>query len=143
MSTEADKLIAYISQVPKQKIQTRRLVSRRADQLTPGEIKQCRRLNYGRDGEMHGRLQSLLAGAPGEALLIRGLDDRIVAWALVFLRDDRQYGAYFYVPGKYRRQGLGRRLAAAVRRRHPQAHVHPWNKASDQFFSHFPSFVQH
>jgi len=126
-------------------LQTKRLLSKRVQDLSDTEFQECSRLNYGTSGEMWYRLNDArresIRAEESQALMIRDRQGKLIAWALLFKdRYCRSYEVHFYVPQKYRRQGLGTKLVDAVKRREPKAMVKPWNKASKAFFENFPNF---
>jgi len=124
-------------------METRRLTHKRVHLMTDDEAAECEKVCY-RTGQMGEALRRIRDRGikDGTALLVRTVEGELAGWALVF--NDRWYDgpvAHFYVKPKFRRNGIGRRLAEAVGRRVPECGVLPWNDASHRFFDRFPKFI--
>lgn len=127
--------------VAKNGMETGRVSLKKVSNMTEAELKECKRLTY-----PWGGMRQVLGSAgygTQTALRIFGVDGELKAWALLFTESGpfpgRKHYAYFYVPQRFRRLGLGSRLARSVERwakRHRRSvTVCPWNKASEAFFS--------
>lgn len=100
-----------------------KLIVKKTPNLTAKEYKACHRLNFGSAGLMRDILQEFSAYEDNRSFVVMIWDEKkttLLAWSIVFpwkLEVPKtKYMAYFYVRGKYRRQGLGTRLSKAVRK---------------------------
>jgi len=117
---------------------TKRLAAKPLKQLTETELEECRRLTLGEHAGMQSTMKWLFhePSECAEALMIWGVDGKLVGWALFYQKEGKPASQY-YVDEPYRRNGVGTKLAQAVMRRSKNSAVFPWDPASHRFFERF------
>lgn len=127
--------------------------SKLVSELTPNEYRACTRLSMRNRGSMYPRLQKLYHGqdyasrfdngVPAQVFMIWDADDdeRLLGWALLFTDWYGKLMSYYYVRQSCRRQGLGTKLARALRTHCQQAQGVSWNDISKQFHKHVDTHV--
>jgi GNAT superfamily N-acetyltransferase len=123
------------------------LRSKTIGDLTAHEAEECRRLTFGKRGEMqklldrerrHSKPPFCALMPPshrtGRAVMLRDRStDALLAWALIIYCSGEP-SAHFFVAKEHRRRGLGRILSRHVQRFAPAAYCFPPNRGSRAFF---------
>lgn len=86
-------------------------------------------------GCMQRELQDCRRYGTGKVVIHYNQNYEIDGWALLFkYPSERKHTAYFYVPVKNRRQGIGDKLMTRVTKIEKKPRTAPWDKRSASFF---------
>ncbi len=108
-------------------------------ELTTSEYNACRRLCFGRDGDMYFHIAEFRQDPRAWVILLKyPIDDRLIGWALVTpTARKRKRRAAFYVRATERNKGYGSLLMAEVRKIYPKPIVFPHDKRSAAFLAKY------
>lgn len=113
--------------------------------MTEKEYRQCKSLNFRKNGRMMYDLPMAKKHYPSSrVVMIKDLDnDKLIAWCLAY-RDRGEFLTQYYVRVSHRRQGYGNRLMRHVNKFEKCPVVMPHDKTSSAFFKkHLASIKIH
>lgn len=108
--------------------------------LTAAEFKEVDKKNFGRDGYMRDDLRAAYkrtdehAWSTARVLMIKGPDNRVIAWALIQPDRRKRASVMVWTVPKFRRQGYGARLLKHARKFDSRPKVYPHDSNSGMFF---------
>lgn len=113
-----------------------RTIAKKVSSLTPAEYKTLYGMNMRVNGCMQGELQECRRYGTGKVVIHYDQNYKIDGWALLFKHPpEKKHTAYFYVPVRSRRKGIGGKLMTRVTKIEKKPRTAPWDKRSASFFN--------
>lgn len=107
-------------------------------QCSPNLYKKLYGLNFRQRGQMQRKLRyRRKANVPMLIFYIMDQENKVAAWAMVYLDYDREPTLQTYTRKIYRRRGLGKQLINYALEHFNSIRVLPHNKPSETFFEQF------
>ena len=93
-----------------------RVYTKPVNAVTPTEYTQCARLGYRKGAIRDAFKAAYRRAAPNTSVILAKQGDAVLSWALVQPHYRHGYSAMFWTRTRWRRRGLGARVARAVKR---------------------------
>ena len=112
-----------------------RTIAKKVSSLTPAEYRKLYGMNMRDNGCMQRELRYCRRNGTGKVVIHYDQNYKIDGWSLLFKPQGvRRHTAYFYVPVKNRRKGIGDKLMHRVVKLEKKPYTEPWNRAGAEFF---------